>query len=207
VPGIEKNLDIAYALRDLGWNCLYFHYRGCWGSEGVYSFTGLLDDVRAATEWVVVQPSVDTKRLALVGSSMGGYATLAAGTAEPRFRALVSFCPLIDPAKAPLPPGMAEDFATMLNGVSGEELKAQWDSLPSILGMRDLRQNKPILLVTGDRDELFPPSHYTQLTKAFKWIQWKRFPNADHSFSGCRKPLVQTVTRWLNAKNISAYRQ
>lgn len=207
MPGIEKNLDIAYALRDLGWNCLYFHYRGCWGSGGVYSFTGLLDDVRAATEWVVVQPSVDTKRLALVGSSMGGYVTLAAGAAEPHFRALVSICPLIDPAKAPLQPDMAEDFVTMLNGVSGEELKAQWDSLPSILGMRDLLQNKPVLLVTGDRDELFPPSYYTQLTNAFKWIQWKRFPNADHSFSACRKPLVQTVTRWLNAKSIGANRQ
>jgi hypothetical protein len=25
-PGIEKHLDIAYALRDSGWNCLYFHF-------------------------------------------------------------------------------------------------------------------------------------------------------------------------------------
>ena len=29
LPGIEKHLDIAYRLRDLGWNCLYFHFRGC----------------------------------------------------------------------------------------------------------------------------------------------------------------------------------
>jgi uncharacterized protein len=34
LPGIEKHLDIAYTLRDLGWNCLYFHFRGCWGSQG-----------------------------------------------------------------------------------------------------------------------------------------------------------------------------
>jgi predicted alpha/beta-fold hydrolase len=27
LPGIEKHLDIAYRLRDLGWNCLYFHFR------------------------------------------------------------------------------------------------------------------------------------------------------------------------------------
>ena len=71
VPGVEKNLDLAYALRDIGWNCLYFHYRGCWGSEGDYSFTGLADDIRAATEWVLSRPSVDPKRLALTGSSMG----------------------------------------------------------------------------------------------------------------------------------------
>lgn len=63
VPGVEKNLDFAYALRDLGWNALYFHYRGCWGSEGTYSLDGLLDDVRAATERVLDQPSVDKERL------------------------------------------------------------------------------------------------------------------------------------------------
>ena len=34
IPGLEKNTDIAYALRDAGWNALVFHYRGCWGSEG-----------------------------------------------------------------------------------------------------------------------------------------------------------------------------
>ena len=27
LPGIEKHLDIAYRLRDLGWNWLYFHFR------------------------------------------------------------------------------------------------------------------------------------------------------------------------------------
>ena len=52
LPGIEKHLDIAYRLRDLGWNCLYFHFRGCWGSEGAFSLAGLADDTRAAVEWI-----------------------------------------------------------------------------------------------------------------------------------------------------------
>ncbi|HZY44528.1 MAG TPA: hypothetical protein VFF70_07245, partial [Anaerolineae bacterium] len=55
LPGVEKNLDIAYGLRDAGWNCLYFHYRGCWGSEGTYSLNGLLDDAHAVTDWLVQQ--------------------------------------------------------------------------------------------------------------------------------------------------------
>jgi predicted alpha/beta-fold hydrolase len=62
VPGVEKNLDFAYALRDVGWNVLYFHYRGCWGSEGNYSFDGLLDDIRAATEWAYASPQL-TRRI------------------------------------------------------------------------------------------------------------------------------------------------
>ena len=30
-PGNEKNLDVAQALRRLGWNVVFFHYRGAWG--------------------------------------------------------------------------------------------------------------------------------------------------------------------------------
>jgi len=71
VPGVEKNLDFGYALRDVGWNVLYFHYRGCWGSEGVYSFDGLLDDVQAATEWATKQVSIEKECLVLLGSSIG----------------------------------------------------------------------------------------------------------------------------------------
>jgi alpha/beta superfamily hydrolase len=66
LPGIEKHLDVAYRLRDLGWNCLTFHFRGSWGSGGAYSIAGLVDDTRAAVEWVLRQPSVDPHRLALI---------------------------------------------------------------------------------------------------------------------------------------------
>lgn len=198
VPGVEKNLDIAYALRDLGWNCLYFHYRGCWGSEGVYSLHELVEDVRAATEWVIAQPSVDHRRLALLGSSMGGYATLVAGAADSRFNSLAALCPLIDPTNTPLPSNTAEGFARMLNGISASNLKAQWDSLPSILGMAEELRNKSILLATGDGDEDFPPSHYVKFTNALPRIRWERFPDGDHSFSACRKHLVQAVITWLN---------
>lgn len=48
IPGTEQNFDVAYALRDVGFNCLLWHYRGCWGSEGAYSIEGLPDDIDAA---------------------------------------------------------------------------------------------------------------------------------------------------------------
>src|SRR5512140_3189873 len=76
LPGIEKNLDIAYGLRKSGWNCLFFHHRGSWGSGGAYSLPGRQEDLRAATEWVVRQPCVDAQRLALVGHSAGGHVVL-----------------------------------------------------------------------------------------------------------------------------------
>jgi pimeloyl-ACP methyl ester carboxylesterase len=36
-PGNEKNLDIAYTLRRAGWDVLFPHYRGAWGSAGSFS--------------------------------------------------------------------------------------------------------------------------------------------------------------------------
>src|SRR5687767_5894962 len=89
LPGIEKHLDIAYGLRDSGWNCLYFHFRGCWGSEGAYSLTGLTDDTYAAVEWILKQPSVDKDRLVLIGASTGSYPALLHGVGDPRIRAIV----------------------------------------------------------------------------------------------------------------------
>ena len=48
IPGTEQNFDVAYALRDAGFNCLLWHYRGCWGSEGSYSIDGLPEDITTA---------------------------------------------------------------------------------------------------------------------------------------------------------------
>jgi len=197
VPGVEQNLDIAYALRDAGWNCLYFHYRGSWGSEGNYSFGGALDDVAAATNWVLEQPSVDPERLAIVGNSFGGYLAFSATAADSRFKATVSITPLVDPATVDVSAELFDEFAVMLNGVGGEELQAQWDALPAIHTMSDRLSLRAILLITADEDELFPPSHYEALTADVKSIIWKQIPGADHVFSTARKQLVETTINWL----------
>jgi len=197
VPGVEKNLDFAYGLRDAGWNTLYFHYRGCWGSEGTYSFDGLLDDVCAATDWTLRQPSVDRERLVLMGSSLGGYTTLAAGAADSRFKALVALCPLIESASVPLTMEMAAEFASMLNGVTAEQLKLQWEHLPPITDMASSLSNRKILLLTGNQDDFFHPNHYESFVNKLPNVRWHKFPLGDHSFCACRKELVQIALEWL----------
>lgn len=197
VPGVEKNLDIAYELRDKGWNCLYFHYRGSWGSEGTYSFEGALEDVAVATEWVLARPEVDPHRLAVVGNSFGGYLALSATAVEPRYRATVSITPLVDPATATIPIELLDEFAAMLTGVTGAELKAQWKSLPPIHEIQADLDPRPMLLITGDRDELFPPPHYESLATELAELTWVRIANGDHLFSMHRKQLVKIAVDWL----------
>lgn len=197
VPGVEQNLDIAYALRDQGWNCLYFHYRGSWGSEGKYSFGGALDDVAAATDWVLELPSVDPERLAIVGNSFGGYLAFSATAADSRFKATVSITPLVDPATVDVSAELFDEFALLLNGASGEELRAQWDALPAIRTMSAPLSSRAILLITAEEDELFPLSHFDSLGGDLDALTWERIADADHVFSTRRTQMVKLTIDWL----------
>src|ERR1044071_8999212 len=47
LPGNEKNLDLAQAVRRAGWNAITVNYRGSWGSPGEFRFGGTLEDAEA----------------------------------------------------------------------------------------------------------------------------------------------------------------
>ena len=200
LPGVEKNLDIAYHLRDSGWNCLYFHYRGSWGSEGVYSLDGLWDDLLAAADWLQRQPSVDVDRLALVGHSLGGYLALTAGASEARFRVIAALCPLVSPEIAPLSTDMSTEFAGMLHGITGERLRTEWDALPPADSFAERLQDRKVLILTGRLDVIFPPAHYKALKDAVPTIEWHEFPDGDHVLSRCRGEAVRRTVDWLTAQ-------
>lgn len=81
LPGNEKNLDLAQALRRAGWNAVTFNYRGAWGSPGAYRFTQNLEDADAVLAYLrdpanSARLNVDTKRIVLAGHSMGGWVTV-----------------------------------------------------------------------------------------------------------------------------------
>src|SRR5712691_11637462 len=48
IPGYERNFDLAQVFRRAGWVAVVFHYRGAWGSGGIFSFTHVLEDSVAA---------------------------------------------------------------------------------------------------------------------------------------------------------------
>ncbi len=200
LPGVEKNLDIAYALREAGWNCAYFHYRGSWGSEGVFTLAGRPDDLRAVTEWLVQVPCVDSQRLALIGQSAGGYLALTVGAADPRYKAVVALCPLITPSRSPLTPAIFKEWAGMLAGVTGAQLESQWLALPPAGSAAGQLRDRPVLLLTGALDTIFPPSHYPPFIAAIPSLERQEFPNGDHAFSLCRREVVERTVKWLVAK-------
>jgi uncharacterized protein len=80
LPGNEKNLDLAQAVRRAGWNAVTFNYRGSWGSPGSFKFGQNPEDADAVLAYLrdpanAAKLGVDPNRIAIAGHSMGGWVT------------------------------------------------------------------------------------------------------------------------------------
>ena len=94
-PGYEQNFDIAHMLRRNGYNVVIFHYRGAWGSKGVFSFNHVIEDTTHVYKLlkspeIAVKYNIDTENVVLVGHSMGGFAALMAASMLPDVKKVIS---------------------------------------------------------------------------------------------------------------------
>jgi pimeloyl-ACP methyl ester carboxylesterase len=220
LPGNEKNLDIAQVLRRAGFNVLFFHYRGAWGAEGVYSFSHVVEDVGAVLAWLRVPENaasmrVDPSRLSTLGHSLGGYASLAAGARDPQLMcvgamAAANLGVMAAGIKAG-DPGMMSfiDYADslyMLRGFDGAALRANlentpMDQLDTTLFARGL-SGKSVFLVAGSEDRVTPPAlMFTPVVTAYLKqpgidLHHNQIPG-DHSFSRSRIQLTRLLLDWF----------
>jgi pimeloyl-ACP methyl ester carboxylesterase len=220
-PGNEKNLDIAQAIRRAGWNVVFFHYRGSWGSGGLFSFEHVLEDVADVVE-AISEPAfgsihrVDPDRIALIGHSMGGFAALVSGSEIERVDCVVSMAGanLGGLAKrAARSSSETEGMAAHLDGWSGPiKGRSGAELIAEIAGDIDrfdttthasVLAGKRLLLIAGRRDQVTPVAlHHDPLVEGLEAeravsLESEVFENADHSFSGQRIRLTRRVTRWL----------
>jgi pimeloyl-ACP methyl ester carboxylesterase len=212
-PGNERNLDLAQDMRREGFNVLFFHYRGAWGSEGEYSLPHVIEDVAGATTYLrtnAAELRVDPSRILLVGHSMGGFAALQGGARDPAIKCVAGIAPAemgAIAAQLEQSPERAAGFAAyadqldMLEGLDGKEFVAD------ILANRDAYDlaklapqmvGKSILIVLGDKDTDIPnPMAMTAAYKATKGVKVSGVElSGDHSFSWSRKELSDTVIDW-----------
>ena len=98
LPGNEKNLDLAQAVRRAGWTVVTVNYRGSWGSPGNFRFAQNLEDAEATIAFVrspenAKRLSVDVSRIAICGHSMGGWVTAQTLAREPNVLGAIIISP------------------------------------------------------------------------------------------------------------------
>ena len=92
-PGNEQNLDLAQSIRRAGWNVLFFHYGGSWGSQGSFSFANSIDDTQTAIDWIrdpqhAKKYRMDPSKIVLIGHSMGGFMASIGGARDAKVMAV-----------------------------------------------------------------------------------------------------------------------
>jgi len=218
-PGNEKNLDVAQALRRDGWNVLFFHYRGAWGSEGEFSFLGAEQDVQTVLGFMHEEKNatrlrIDTNRISIVGHSMGGHMAIAGILGNQTVQCAVAYDGINigvyanawqknpDGAKGWKAYG---DSLFMLAGWSGDkaekEILDHGDELDLIARAGNIN-GRPILLIPADTQVVPMDVHINPLRAALEKTKEAKITvtliDDDHSYSGSRLTLIETTEHFLN---------
>jgi uncharacterized protein len=218
-PGNVTNYDIAHMLQRHRLNVFTFFPRGSWGSKGEYSWGNLVEDCKAAIEFLKSDPCkekfhTDGSKIILVGHSMGGFSVLYNSLSSE----IKNICAL-----APFNIGMfghmidafeqvrelttqkiakSMDFveSTSTNKLISEmtEHKLSWDLLNGVNVLR----NKNLLLVGARFDNTAPVDmHHKPLVEALKKAGAGNLQEyileSGHSFTNKRFELMRIISDWI----------
>lgn len=211
LPGNEKNLDLAQAIRRSGWTVITFNYRGSWGSPGDFRFAQNLEDADAVLAFArnpanAAKLRIDPKRLVVVGHSMGGWVTAltAAHDKELLGAAMISAgnmgwlgkLPRDQAAKALRSNGM-EALAGTTPEIMADEIIANTDGFDFVKAAPKLAKTN-LFVLTSD-DGLAPMSNALSaaISKAGGASVKTVHVATDHSWSDARIRLQAEIIGWL----------
>lgn len=210
-PGNEQNMDLAQSIRRAGWNVAVPHYRGSWGSGGSFSFANSIEDTRAALQFLrdpenAKKYRVDTKRIVLIGHSMGGFMVAYTGAHDPGVYAVGLISAWNIGASVARTPNLAADAdfradASRLAGTTPEALTAeadrngsQWNFLDYTPALKD----RPILVMESDDGLTADDKAMADaLRKAGNANVTEQHIATDHAYSDHRIALQAAVVAWL----------
>jgi pimeloyl-ACP methyl ester carboxylesterase len=210
LPGNEKNLDLAQAVRRAGWIAVTFNYRGSWGSPGSFSFLGNLEDAAAVLAYLrdprnTAALGLDPKRIVIAGHSMGGWVAAKTGARDPELHAVVLISAW-DPSR-PMTHERAVAFMAndmeSLAGVTAESMAAERETHlhdMQLIDTADGLKSKPLLVLSADdglasgTDALVAAIHGAggRMVKA-------EHVATDHVWSDRRIELESRVIGWLQS--------
>jgi pimeloyl-ACP methyl ester carboxylesterase len=213
LPGNEKNLDLAQAVRRAGWNAVTFNYRGSWGSPGVFHFAQNPEDAAAVLAYLrdpanAARLGVDPRRIALAGHSMGGWVTAQTAAHDPALigAILISAADMGAFAGQPrkdLVAFMADDRET-LAGTTAASMTDEIVANAKVFGFsNDVAGLTRMPLLVLSADDGFAPGT-DALVKAIQANGGQKVTaihvKTDHLWSDHRIALESTVIEWLAAR-------
>jgi len=211
LPGNEKNLDLAQALRRAGWNAVTFNYRGSWGSPGNFRFAQTLEDANAVLAYLrdpanAARLGIDTQRIAIAGHSMGGWVTAHTAANDHALigAILISAGDMGALGDAPRDRAVAQmaDDMESLAGVTAESMADEARANAKAFRMENAAAGLvqiPLLALTSD-DGLAPGTD--ALVRAIQAKGGHKVTAlhvaTDHSWSDRRITLESEIIKWLN---------
>ena len=216
-PGHEKNLDLAQSLRRTGFSSVIFFYRGCWGSEGDFSFEGSFEDTKAVLDFVLndTQYGFDTNHIFFIGHSLGCVNAARMIALCPQVKGGVFLAPcdlwriyllglenedyrehLNDLLEEGIPYIHGTDEETLTNEIKGSAGRLSIGScLQAISGKSILWISSPDDEVVSEAEETYPYikkiKHFSP--SCFKWLR----VSSDHYFSNMRSQLTEDIASFL----------
>jgi len=215
LPGNERNLDLAQAIRRAGWNVVAATYRGAWGSGGAFRFSNNLEDAKATLAFVrdptnAAKLGIDASRIAIGGHSMGGWVTAHTLASDPAllggviisagdFGRIGMWARRDHAAVAARMNDNRESLARVTGDSMADELANHAEAW-SLIGIAPrLADRQLLVLYSEDFVKADSVSLIAAINKLPKSKMTSAYVPTDHSWSDARIALETQVIDWLAA--------
>jgi len=217
-PGNEQNMDLAYSIRRAGWNVLVPHYRGSWGSGGLFSFSNAIEDTQAAIQFLrdlenAKKYRSDPKAIVVVGHSMGGFLVAYVAAHDPAILgvAMISAWNLGPAASRPDSERRTKSFrdaSPRLAGTTPEGLLAEAKQNAAKWNYVDWApdlKTRPVLVVESKDGNVADNTAMTEgLRHAGDSHVTEVYMETDHGYADHRIALQVAVIDWLQTLGMAS---
>lgn len=188
----ENHADFARLATANGWSALTFDLPGHGDSEP--AFTGsALEYVIAMADLLAVQPEVDSARVALRGSSLGGFLAICAAASESEVAGVIAICP---PSGDHLARGVRQGRFEMRIG-DPIDLEA-WLAAQDVGQAVERLGRRPLVLMHAEGDTQVPSGHSEELyERAGEPRKLVIAPGGAHTTVQHDAELQSAALRWL----------